>query len=444
MATRRLLAWLAAGLALAAFFVTGAMVVPFHGDESIWLYMSHDFEDLFVQRDVSRLLYSENPTDPEDQGLRELNSPLAKYLISLSWRAAGYADADLNGYWVWGAGWEWNAGNGRIPPDGLLRASRWLPAGLAALGVLAVAALGVRLGGWRVGWLAALLLATDASFLLHTRRAMGEGTLLAFSMMAVALTVAYLSRRASGEPLAIRARAAYLLGIGLLTGLTVATKLNGAIVAIVVGVALLAWLPWRAAPRAALSTAALDVAVVAGLALAVVMALSPFLWLNPLARLRDTFRDMNDVIAIQRIGHDSLQTPAERAGALVEQVFWTQTAYYEDAVWGEWVGDQIARYEATPLSGWRRPPWARVVLGVAFVVGVGRLLARPSDDPACNVARAVVLLWLAVTAGVNLLIIPFAWQRYYLPLWPGVALVEAVGLWVAVERLPHLWRSVRE
>jgi 4-amino-4-deoxy-L-arabinose transferase-like glycosyltransferase len=435
---------MAAGLALAAFFVAGAMIVPFHGDESIWLYMSHDFDDLFVRRDVSRLLYSENPIDPEDQSLRELNNPLAKYVISLSWRAAGYADADLNGYWVWGAGWEWNAENGRIPSDGLLRASRWLPAGLAALGVLAVAAFGVRLGGWWVGGLAALLLATDASFLLHTRRAMGEGTLLAFSMMTIALTVAYLSRRASGETLTVRTRAAYLLGIGLLTGLTVATKLNGAIVAAAVGLALLFWLPWRIGPRDALTTAGLDGAVVAGLALVVVMTLSPFLWLNPLARLRDTFRDMNDVIAIQRIGHDSLETPGERAGALVEQVFWTQTAYYEDAIWGEWVGDQIARYEASPLSGWRRPPWARVALAAAFVVGVGWLLARRSDDPAHNVMRVVVLLWLAVTALVTLLIIPFAWQRYYLPLWPGVALVEAVGLIAIVNGLRHGWPAVNQ
>lgn len=420
--------WSAVTLALAAFFVAGAMLAPFHGDESMWIHMSHDFDALFVRGDVSRLLYSENPADPIDQELREINNPLAKYVISLSWRAAGFTDGDLNGYWEWGTDWDWNVEHGRLPSEALLRGSRWLPAALAALGVVAVMALGVRLGGWVTGGLAGLLLVTDASFLLHTRRAMAEGTLLAFSILSIAALTGYLIRRASGDPMPARTRIAYLAGTGLLTGLAVATKLNGAIVAIVVAMALLGWRRWRDDPREALSTAGVDLAIVAGLALAVVVALSPFLWRNPPARVRDTLRDLNALIEDQHRGRETLETPGQRLGGLVEQVFWQPPAYYEDAIWGERVGDEIARYEASPLSGWRRPPWARVALGGVFVVGLGWLLARRPLDPAQRVARGVVLLWLAVTALVTLVIIPFAWQRYYLPLWPGVALVQAVGL----------------
>ena len=567
----RRVAWGAYALALVAFVVAGAGLVPFHGDESIWIYMSHDFDDLFVRRDVSRLLYSADPADPEDQSLRELNNPIAKYVVSLSWRAAGYTDADLNGYWVWGAGWDWNAENGRVPSASLLRAARWLPAALAALGVLAVMALGVRLGGsrTRAGWLAAALLATDASFLLHTRRAMAEGTLIAFGTLSIALTVAYLGRLSSDEPNPVWARAAYLVGIGTLTGLAVATKLNGAIVAMVVALALVAWRPWRAlrvrlvqagqvltrasadvivvgalalavvlalspflwvnplarvrdtlrdmnalvaaqnAGRARLETpgqrvgalleqvfwtppaylvgigtltglavatklngaivamvvalalvawrpwralrvrlvqagqvltrASADVIVVGALALAVVLALSPFLWVNPLARVRDTLRDMNALVAAQNAGRARLETPGQRVGALVEQVFWTPPAYYEDAIWGEWVSAEIVRYEGSPLAGWRRPPWARLALGAAFVVGLVWLLAWRPTDPARKVARGVVLAWLGVTTLVNLLIIPFAWQRYYVTLWPGVALVQAVGLVTVGDGMRRIW-----
>jgi hypothetical protein len=449
--------WSALALIFVAFFVAGTRRVPFHGDESIWIYMSHDFEDLFVQRDASHLIYNENPIDPEDQSLRELNNPLAKYLISLSWRAAGYADSDLNGYWVWGAGWDWNAENGRIPSDGLLHASRWLPAALGALGTLAVMTLGVWLWDWRAGMLAAVLLATDASFLLHTRRAMAEGTLVASSTLSVTLTVAYLARRASGEPMSIRVRAAYLAGIGLLTGLAVATKLNGAIAAMVVAVAIIALIPWtsvgaplRCAKEAShrhavplFTRTGVDLAIIASIAVVVVMALSPFLWANPLARVRDTLRDMNTLVEAQKEGRGWLDTPGKRVGALAEQVFWTQTAYYEDEIWNEWVGDQIARYEASPLSGWRRSPWARAALGAAFAVGLSWLTVQRPADYAQNVTRIAILLWLGVTALVNLLIIPFAWQRYYLTLWPCVALVEAVGLTAALDGMRRLWQSFR-
>jgi hypothetical protein len=316
------------------------------------------------------------------------------------------------------------------------------------LTLLAVLAIGARLEvpGTPVGVVAAFLLVFDASFMLHARRAMGEGTLVAFGAMSIALTAAYMARRASGEAMPVWKRVAYLAGIGLLTGLTVATKLNGAIAAMVVAMALVGWLPWRTAPRDAAAKAGVDLAVVAGVALAAVMALSPFLWINPLARVRETLRDMNALVEEQRRGRDWLETPGERVGVLVEQVFWTQAAYYEDEIWGEWVGDQITRYEDSPFSGWRRPPWARAALGAAFVVGLGWLIARRPTDPAQSVARGVVLMWLAVTALVNLIIIPFAWQRYYLTLWPGVALVEAVGIATLIDgirQMPVLPDSLR-
>lgn len=418
----RHVAWVGVAVLAVAYFVAGSAIVPFHGDESIWIYMSADFEDLGGGGDFSRLLYSDAPADPEDQGFRELNNPLAKYVIALSRRAGGYHPGDLNDYWLWGADWDWNAEHGRIPSAGLLRAARWLPAVFGALTVLATLALGLRLGGWWVAGLAALLLTLDASFLLHTRRAMAEGTLMGVGTLAVALAAAYLRRRASPHTVTARTQYAYLAGIGLLTGLAVATKLNGAIVAMTVAVA------WVVLRREAIADAAVELSVVALIALAVVLALSPFLWRNPPARIRDTFRDMNTLVEEQRRGRESLDTAGERAGALIGQVFWTQRAYYEDDVWGEWVGDQITRYEASPLSGWRRPAWARVALGVAFLVGTVRLITQRPSDAAPDVTRRVVLLWLAVTAAVNLVIIPFDWQRYYLPLWPAVALVEAVGL----------------
>ena len=90
----------------------------------MWLYMSRDFEDFFVARDVSRLRYAETPADPEDQSLRLLNNPAAKYLIGLSRRAVGYDASQENWYWEWSADWDWNVENGRLPGAALLTAAR--------------------------------------------------------------------------------------------------------------------------------------------------------------------------------------------------------------------------------------------------------------------------------------------------------------------------------
>lgn len=190
----------------------------------------------------------------------------------------------------------------------------------------------------------------------------------------------------------------------------------------------------------ALKQSTLDTAAVAAVALLIVLALSPFLWRDPVARVRETFTDMNMLIVAQKQGRPSLDTPGQRVGSLIGQTFFSSPAYYEDAIWGEWLGDQIARYEASPLSGWRRPVWAQAMLAVLFVFGLVAPRFQPPGGETSTSARRLILLWLGIAALVNLIIVPFAWERYYLLLWPPVAMLQAGG---AAFVWNFVWQRVR-
>ena len=70
-------------LALAAYVVAGMPLVPFHGDEPTLIYMSHDYDYQFIQRDLSLVEYSDPPISAQEQDLRLLNGTINKYLIGL-------------------------------------------------------------------------------------------------------------------------------------------------------------------------------------------------------------------------------------------------------------------------------------------------------------------------------------------------------------------------
>jgi hypothetical protein len=440
-AVRRAL-WGLYALGLIAYIVGGITLAPYHGDESTRIHMSHDFQYLFVEGDLSKLLHSDNPPDPPTQATRQLDLPLAHYLISLSWRAAGYSDADLPTYWAWGGSWDWNAQRGAVPSPGVLIASRWLPALMGALGVIAVGILAHQMGRPATAIVATILLASEPVYLLSIRRAQTEGPLLGFGGLTIALAAAYLIRKASGKPLSRWAQFGWLAGIGLLTGCTVASKMPGGMVALSVALALTANQPWRTNWRAALGHSVAETATVAAVGLAVVFALTPYYWREPLARLQDAIRTRQQITADQARIHGHLETAGERIEALVRQVFWASPVYYEDSEWQGWVGDQIARYEASPLSGWHRPAWAQAGLAVAFVAGLVWLIVHQPADQRQGIVQRLALIWLGVTVIGSLISVPFGWQRHYLPLWPIVALTEGVGLVATLETTYRLLKRM--
>jgi hypothetical protein len=439
-------------LALTAYVFVGYADAPFHGDESMQIYMSHDYEVLVRQRQLDAVLYRPAPADEMaalDQELRIVNGTITKMTIGLAWDLAGYTAADLNGPWFWGVPdeWEWNRARGDLPGDDLLRVARLPSAIFTALSAILVFEIARRAAGnHAAGWVAALIYVTTPAVLLNGRRAMMEGSALCFSALVILVALLILERPCPS----IRAYAA----LGVAGGLAVASK-HTAVIAVGAAVAVVFLVPRRNAPppvplpaggegekRATDSPVSSSAGeggrggearrsalglIACGLAgLATFLALTPAWWSDPLgmpARVLDERRDLLDQqIAGARQTGDAYATVGDRLIGLADQMFFSAPQYFEVPAWRDYIPDQIAAYDGQWFAGRDGGPVWGAVLMAASGIGVATLWQR-RRDPAARTA----LLWFGVTALALAVLVPFAWQRYTLPVYPPLAILAGVG-----------------
>ncbi|MCI0347987.1 MAG: hypothetical protein L0Z53_01050, partial [Acidobacteriales bacterium] len=187
-------------LLLAAYIVAGMPLVPFHGDESTLIYMSHDYAYQFIQRDLSLVQYSDPPISPQEQDLRLLNGTVNKYLIGLAWHLGGFTVDDINEQWDWGGDWNYNQSTGHAPSEALLIVSRIPSTLLLTAGMFVMFALGWQLGGRPAAYLAVLFYALNPALLLNGRRAVMEGSFITFSLLTVLAGVWWLRLSAPLPP----------------------------------------------------------------------------------------------------------------------------------------------------------------------------------------------------------------------------------------------------
>lgn len=432
-------------LALAIYIFAGVDAAPFHGDESMLLYMSHDYHYLVQQHDVDRVLYRDPPDDSLDQELRILNGTVPKMAMGLAWDLAGYTVDDLNQPWLWGfydssgewTEWTYNRAFGHMPSEGLLHAGRVSSAALLALSVLALFAI----TRWIVparwaAWVATGLYVTQPSVLLNGRRSMMEGAMLLGATLVILAAIGLL--RAQARPGASgRVRFAWALTLGVAGGFALASKHTNTFA---LGVAFLVVLVdplirWAGGVRAFAANVA-RLAVAGALALAVFLALNPAWWSDPLHMPGRVVETRRRVIEGQVKGYSGFGSWRERPAALVDHAFFAPAQYYEVPVWQEYIGDQIAAYEASWLSGRGGGPIWGGLLAAAFLFGGLALAKRWRSGPAL-----LALLWPLLTALALLVSNPLDWQRYYLPLQPGIALVAAAGVAWAVGFIWPRWRA---
>lgn len=430
--------WLAA---LAVYIFAGLDAAPFHGDEATLLFMSRDYHYLVQQRDLERVLYTDAPADPSEQELRIINGTVPKMAMGLAWDLAGLTVRDVNDQWVWGfndpAGewdeWTWNHTFGHVPSDDLLRAGRASSAVLLALSVLVLFVLTRQVFPSRAAaWAATAIYVTTPDVLLNGRRAMLEGGMLLGSTLVLLAALLAIRAHTSAPP---RRRALWLAmaALGAAGGFALANKHNNALA---VGIAFFAVLI-EPLIRRGTGGVRFDLAHVArlalagGLAVAVFVALNPAWWSDPLhmpGRVLDARRTL---LELQVSGFGGFESAGERVRALINHAFFSPPQYYEVPVWQEYIGDQIAAYEASGLAGRLGGPVWGWVLVVASAAG-GLALARRWRD-----GRALlVLLWVGLTALGLLIATPLNWQRYYLPLQPAIAVLAGIGVgWLAAEAL---------
>jgi hypothetical protein len=296
-----------------------------------------------------------------------------------------------------------------------VRELRWLVLYTSAACAVALFFLGRALAGPLVGFAAYAGFALTPLVERLSFSVYSDMLLLLMLLLSALATVAVLRGWArpesSGAPL--RSTAAFC-GVGVLLGLTVGTKYNGALASVAFGAcALYLWGAGRFRHHPAWHTAA-ALAGTAAVAFAVFFAHNPQLQGNVPARVAESARAWSELIAFQQVEFrdDALTSPGAKLAAVVRE-----------AVLGSGV---FAR--ALPVAG-------------ALLVAAGLVLAAVRWSAARRahgdlVGPTVLLVWPAVLGAGTTLWLPMDWARYFLPVVPALCLLQALPLDAA-------WRGAR-
>jgi len=393
---------------------------PHFADESAYLSQSF-FADLFLDGkwdDPAWLTY----------GGYDL-PPLPKYLIGGALRAGGYRRPGPSAMWAW-----YDDTSRQFVPIGALTLARWPSVILGAAGCLAIYALGTMAVDRRVGLLSALLLMANPLYAMHARRAMSDVPAEALILSTAAVGLWAWIRLLSGRGVVVPALG-LAIGSGVLGGLATLAKLNGALGGFILAgwAALAIGLPvcskWG---RAAFVVATVGAGFVS---FGTFAALNPFLTARPAgpidpslaATARLTFAGRVHAVAEHRVGvsarapsqfpNDALTTPRDKVGAVLVQGF---GRFGPLGPRGR--TDSTVRFDRRQDVGalaWL--PW--VVAGLGFAVRKGREQIRAGGPP----ASWAIVAQAAVAGATVTAFIPLAWDRYFLSIQPGSAILGAIA-----------------
>jgi 4-amino-4-deoxy-L-arabinose transferase-like glycosyltransferase len=404
---------------LVIYVLSGMETVPFHGDESTQIYMSRDYIYQFLDRDLSKIYYNPNPSIAAEQELRLLNGTLSKYLIGLAWHLRGFTPLNINEQWDWGADWNYNQTNGHAPSDDLLHISRIPSTILLAVSVVAIFVIGWQVGGLPTAYFASLYYALNPALLLNGRRAMMEGSFICFSLLTVLAGIWLLQRPSWRSTLAL----------GLAAGLALASKHTALFTVAAVFFACAVYIftrtirTWRVVPVLIYLRYVLA-ALLAGI---VFLLLNPAWWNDPLGMPGIVLHLREALLARQTAAFGGYANFGDQVAGFLRQSFVVLPQYFEVKGWENFIGDQIARYEA---SVWRGVSVGGTALGAVIlcaIIGVGAwALLRGRKTRLA--ARWLVGVWALAMLLTTLFLTPIEWQRYYVPIYPVVALLAGLGL----------------
>jgi len=409
-------------------------MVPFHPDESTYLFMSSDFEAL-LHHPFSLAWDPEKQTD-QRQIYRERDAPLARYLIGLGRSIAGLRALPVD--WDWGKSWQQNRLAGALPDDDLLTSARLAITLLIPLSLLFMYLSGVIISGRTTGLIAALFLGTNALILLHDRRAMSEGALTFGVVFAL-----WSFLQADKRP--------WLAGIGI--ALAVSSK-HSALTLLPVGLLAVCWRSTRTSQgtregklfagdlfhvsRSGLMSLTFRIIQFLGVFLLTTWLLNPFLWRYPLQALASSWENRQDLLQQQlndtlRLAPEkALLSPSRRAAVLLANLYLTTPSFAE-------VGNYLpithaAEDDYLGMPGHnllRNLPGGGVLATLTLFGSLVAIIQLKSQS--LQKRRALILTLLGSISQIMaiILFIPLPWQRYVIPLIPFSCLwsAYAIGHW---------------
>ncbi|MCY3831969.1 MAG: phospholipid carrier-dependent glycosyltransferase [Chloroflexi bacterium] len=410
---------------LAAYILAGAAIAPFHGDESTLIFMGRDFHYLFVEGDLSQVMYDDTwSTRPTEQKLRLENGTISKTIYGwLAWNQ-GFALDDFNRPWSWGHDYETNLRRNNVPDAQLLKAARMASAiQLALAGAIFFQFARITLNR-PTAYVATALLVMHPNVLINGRRAMMEGSHL-LGLTLVLLAGALLLRERHWRN--------YLL-LGLCMGLAISAKHPNVLAAALVVLAVAIANCWQSRPKNKRSFVGawrptvwlLPLLIAAALAF---LLLNPAWWSAPFELPSVIIEIRSSLLQSQAAAYNGYDSFLERLQGLFHIAFAAEHQYFEVAHWSEYdvITEQIRTYESSGLAGFLIGGSSLVGFVCLLLAGYGAYsIARDSVVGADN--RILLLVWAIGTALLTLLLTPVPWARYYLPLAPALAVLVARAL----------------
>ena len=394
------------------FFFGGVRQVPFHPDESTYLYMSSDFEWVFSQ---PQNLFWIAGDHSDQQRYRLVDAPLTRYILGAGRLLVGLPALPAD--WDWSKSWEQNRIAGALPDQKLLVAGRSSISVFMPLSLIFMFLIGRKSQRPLAGLFSAFLLGTNALVLLHARRAMAEGILL-FCVTLFIFSL-YNSHKnlwlpAVSAVLAFNAKhsAVALLPIGFLAASIPSNPIEG---------------KYR--------KAVVNLTLFTVTFLFITLALNPVLWHNPLSAARAMIAARTDLLerqvafARQVAPQQLMETPAERLAVLLTHLYVSPPIFAEAGNYLANTAESERIYLSSPAHGLFRGLWGGGITLFFTLTGLveGIQTIRKND------ARQRRWMWLLLIStlcfvAVYLAAVPLTWQRYVIPLIPFTSLWAGIGL----------------
>lgn len=454
---------------LVLYILAGIAPAPFHGDESIYIWRSQDYDSIVKQRDIRSILLTQQ--DDIQQQLRLSIGSILIYSIGFARDMAGIDTVNNN--WRWGHAWDFNIAQGNMPDRQTLILARFCSAIMGAASIILFFLTCRRLFASRVvAWAAAILLATQGDILLNFRRAMQEGPKFLFLIATLYLGSHILTGLKHGK-----ANRAFYVLMGLASGLTLAAKQDASpvLVAIYLALALIPLLEKRnlafilvnilyLAGATILAFAAFlmfmpilwgwweTILALSGLALLLfqipvwnvdrlakplfftgllllvgMTILFPRQWLRistPMSNMVEVRKMLVDVQTDYYIQRDLpyLNTMENRVRFLLKTTLTSNVMYMEYADLDiDPVYEQITDYEKSFIGGRIRSSFTDALIVILFLMGGWKLCRNFGAE------TTLLAALLLVTAAILVLTVPLPWHRYFLIMQIPYTLIAGVG-----------------
>ena len=410
--------------ALTVFIIWGIPLIPFHPDESTYIFMSADFEtfihdpfSLAWKASREYVAGQDNREESVRQLYRELDAPLTRDLIGLARSITGQPALPVD--WDWSASWEANQKAGALPGPDLLLVSRLGIVMLLPFSLIFLYLSGIRLGGPLTGWLAVLLMGLNALALLHNRRAMAEGGLT----FAVCLAI-FAMLDAEKRP--------WLAGLAV--GLAFCTK-QSTIALFPAGALAVIAIEGSDIRRRIWQTRAINLTQFGIAALLIILILNPIYWSNPWLAAKAAIQQRQGLMqrqieAARAFNHDQLlDTNLERGISLIANLFLLPPATAELANYQPHTSASEKSYLQIAGHNWLRGlaggGIALIFTLFGFILAVIKFFQSRAEQ-----RRTIGLLLCAFLVQLVLLFfaIPLSWQRYMMPLVPFTCLWMSFGV----------------